>query len=192
MTPSTIIAVGSAIISVMSLAVSASTMYFAWLRRGHLCMTRPSVMFFGFDPPHETAKIFLRSLLYSTAARGQVIESMYVDLLRGDAIQTFSFWGYGDVSNITPGSGLYVGQTGVTVNHHFVLSVHRPAYEFVAGEYTVEVFARLAGKAGPIHLSSIVLAVDNQHEEALRGHSGVLFELQPDSGDYIGHVNKRR
>ncbi|CAE6724628.1 hypothetical protein [Paraburkholderia nemoris] len=192
MTDATTIAIGSSIISLMSFAVSTSTMYFAWLRRGRLSMTNPALVFFGFDAvPKSTAKIFLRTLLYSTAAKGQVIESMYATLLRDGVEQTFSFWGYGETSNLTPGSGLYVGQAGVTVNHHFVLSVHQPAYEFVAGDYTIEVFARLVGKSAPIRLSQITVAVDSQHAAALQGQAGVLFELQPDSGFYIGHVNDR-
>ena len=192
MTDATTIAIGSAIISLMSFTVSAGTMYFAWLRRGRLCMTKPALLFFGFDAvPKHTAKIFLRTLLYSSAFRGQVIESMYAKLLRDGAEQTFGFWGYGETDKITPGSGLYVGQAGVTVNHHFVLSVHQPAYEFVKGDYTIEVFARLVGRSAPIRLSRIRLFVDDQQATALRASSGVLFELQPDSETYVGHSRDR-
>jgi hypothetical protein len=192
MTHAVTIAIASAIISLLSLSVSAGTMYFAWLRRGRLRMTRPALVFFGFDPvPKHTAKIFLRTLLYSTAARGQVIEGMYAKLLREGTEQIFGFWGYGEVSNLMPGSGLYVGQAGVTVNHHFVMSVHRPAYEFVAGEYVVEVFARLVGKTLPIRLSRIMLDLEDRHAVALHAGAGVLFELQPESGTYVGHINER-
>jgi hypothetical protein len=41
-------------------------------------MTRPAVIFFGPDgPPSQGAevKVFLRTLLYSTAKRAQIIES---------------------------------------------------------------------------------------------------------------------
>ncbi|WP_175772016.1 hypothetical protein [Paraburkholderia phenazinium] len=193
MTNGTAIAIGSTIISLMSLAVSVSTMYFAWLRRGGLRMTTPAVVFFGFDVvPKCTAKIFLRTLLYSTAAKGQVIEGMYAKLLRDDTEQTFGFWGYGETNVVTPGSGLYVGQTGVTVNHHFVVSVHQPAYEFVTGVYEVEVFARIVGRSVPIRLARITLSVDQEQETILRNRSGVLFELQPDSGTYAGHASVRR
>ncbi|MDA0559682.1 hypothetical protein [Burkholderia pseudomallei] len=193
MTDATTIAIGSAVISLMSFAVSAGTMYFAWLRRGSLCMTKPALVFFGFDAvPRHTSKVFLRTLLYSTAAKGQVIESMHAKLLRDGGEQTFSFWGYGETNKLTPGSGLYVGQAGVTVNHHFVLSVHQPAYEFVAGNYAVEVYARLAGKVAPTRLSRISLTVNDQQAAALRTHAGVLFELQPDSGTYVGHIDDHR
>jgi hypothetical protein len=189
MTDTTTIAIGSAVISLMSFAISASTMYFAWLRRGRLRMTQPALVYFAFDavPKPHTAKIFLRTLLYSTAAKGKVIESMHAKLLRDGTVQMFSVWGYA-IDKLTPGSGLYVGQAGVPGNHHFVLSVHQSAYEFVAGNYTIEVFARLAGRSAPIQLSRINLAVDDQQASALRSHVGVQFDLQPDSGIYIGHV----
>lgn len=74
-------------------------------------MTRPNIVFFGFDDvPKTTAKIFLRTLLYSTAARGQVIEGMFVKLLHEGSEQVFSFWGYGETKQLVPGSGLYVGR----------------------------------------------------------------------------------
>lgn len=189
MTDATIIAVSGIVISLMSLAVSVSTMYFAWLRRGRLCMTRPSVVFFGFDPvPKWTAKIFLRTLLYSTSVKGQVIESMHAKLSRDGIEESFSFWGHGEAAKITPGSGLYVGQTGVSANHHFVLSVHRSAYEFAAGTYTIEVFALLVGGLAPKRLSRISVEVDDQQAAALRERKGVLFELQPEDGTYLGHT----
>ena len=156
MADATTIAVGSSIIALMSFMVSATTMYFAWLRRGKLRMTKPTLVFFGFDTdPKPTAKIFLRTLLYSTAIKGQVIESMYVKLICDGNRQTFSFWGYGETDKLTAGSGLYVGQTGVSLNHHFVLSVHVPIYEFFAGDYSIEVFARIVGKSTPVKLSRI-------------------------------------
>ena len=167
-------------------------MYFTWLRRGRLRMTKPAVVFLGFDAvPKHTAKIFLRTLLYSTAVKGKVIESMHAKLLRDGTEQTFSFWGYGETDKLTPGSGLYVGQAGVTVNHHFVLSVHKSAYEFVAGNYTIEVFAQLVGRSTPIQLSRISLVVDHPQATALLARNGVLFEFQQDSGTYVGHVNDR-
>jgi hypothetical protein len=123
-------------------------------------MTPPILVFFGYDAvPKVTPKVFLRTLLYSTSARGQIVEGMHVKLLRNGNQQLFSFWGYGETKNLVPGSGLYVGQTGVEANHHFVLSVHQPNYEFVAGTYSILVFAQLAGRSEPIQLAKITVAV---------------------------------
>lgn len=133
-----------------------------------------------------------KSLFLSPVEKGQVYHlRRYAKLLRDDAEQVFSFWGHGETSKLAPGSGLFVAQSGVSANHHFVLSVHRPAYEFAAGNYTVEVFARLAGNSTPIKLASIAIIVSDSHAAALRGGSGVLFELEPDKQVYVGHIDDR-
>jgi hypothetical protein len=65
-------------ISIVSLVISAITFWIVFLRRGRLRMTEPNVVFFGFDhAPTTTPKVFIRTLLYCTAARGAVIEGMY-------------------------------------------------------------------------------------------------------------------
>lgn len=97
MTDATRIAILSAVISMLALVVSTAKMYFTWLRRGHLAMTQPPLVFFGFDSvPRQAAKVLLRTLLYSTSVKGQVVEGMYAKPLRNDAEQVFSFWGHVD------------------------------------------------------------------------------------------------
>lgn len=111
-------------VSLLSLGVSGTTMYFTWLRRGRLAMTKPNVVFFGYEAAgnRPTAKIFLRTLLYSSSTQGKMVERMFVKLLRQgkdqDREQVFGFWGHGWTTELSPGSGLYVGQTGVSSNHH--------------------------------------------------------------------------
>jgi hypothetical protein len=152
-------------------------------------MTKPVVVFFGFDAvPKPTAKIFLRTLLYSTAVRGQVIEAMFARLVRDRGAQIFGFWGYGETTQLSPGSGLYVGQTGLAVNHHFVLSVHEAPCEFTPGDYRVEVLARLVGKKRPAKLSEFSLSVTKENAAVLSRRGGVLFELNPYSNGYVGHA----
>jgi hypothetical protein len=193
MDKSTVIALVSVGISIISLSVSATTLWFNWLRRGRLSMTKPTVIFFGYDrEPRLTAKVFLRTLLYSTSARGQVIEAMYVKLCRPDSEQIFSFWGYGETNKLTAGSGLFVGQTGVALNHHFVLSVHHQPYEFVEGSYSILVLARVVGRAKPIKLDTISLTLSKGEAGVLGGHLGILFELGWDTGEYTGHAREYR
>ena len=97
---STIIALLGVVISIISLSVSAAAFWFTWLRRGRLAMTKPTLIFFGYDAePRLSPKVFLRTLLYSTSARGQVIEAMYVKLCHAGSEQIFSFWGYGETKN---------------------------------------------------------------------------------------------
>jgi len=154
-------------------------------------MTQPTVIFFGYDrEPRVTAKVFLRTLLYSTSARGQVVEAMYVKLCRPGSEQIFSFWGYGETNKLTPGSGLFVGQTGVALNHHFVLSVHHEPYQFVEGPYSLHVFARVVGRSKPIKLDTISLTVSKGEAGVLSGYLGILFELGWDTGKYTGHARE--
>jgi hypothetical protein len=79
-------------------------------------MTRPTVIFFGPDgPPSQGAgvKVFLRTLLYSTAKRAQIVENMYVTLRRGESVQTFNIWVYGEPGSLFRGSGLRVPEDGI-------------------------------------------------------------------------------
>ena len=192
MTDATILAVFGIVIALLSLSVSATTMYFAWLRRGHLAMSKPTLVFFGHDMvPRPIPKIFLRTLLYSTSPQGKMVESMYAKLIRGGTAQVFGFWGYGPTKELSAGGGLFVGQTGVSANHHFVLSVHHPGYEFISGDYTIQVFARQTGQSDAILLSEISLTLDQAHAKALTEQAGVMFELEPDTQTYLGHAKER-
>jgi hypothetical protein len=71
------------------------------------------------------------------------------------------------------------------------LSVHQAAFDFAAGDYLIEVFARLAGKSQPLKLANIALTVEAQQAAALGKGVGVLFELLPDTQRYVGHVDSR-
>lgn len=178
-------------ISVVSLGTASATMYFTWLKRGRLAMTKPTIVFFGHDAvPKLTPKIFLRTLLYSTSIKGKLVESMYAKLRCGDSAQIFSFWGYGETTQLTPGSGLYVGREGVALNHHFVLSEHLN-YAFGPGHYEIEIFGSLAGQARPTLLSTLKLRLSEEQARALSGDKGVMFELDPSDQSYTGHIDSR-
>lgn len=178
-------------IAALSLIVSAATLWLTYFRRGRLRMTTPSIVFFGFDAtPKITAKIFLRTLLYSTASQGQMIEGMFAKLRHDGDEQLFTFWGYGESATLSPGSGLYVSRTGIAANHHFVLSVHEPDYQFTSGGYAIEVFAHVVGRSAPLKLAEINLTVTAELAAALAREDGVLFERRP-SGQYEGHADSR-
>ncbi len=178
-------------VSLVSLVIASVTMWLTLLRRGNLRMTKPTIIFFGFDfQPKVTAKIFLRTLLYSTSARGIVIEGMYAKVKHAASEEMFGFWGYGERNALVPGSGLYVGQNGVGANHHFVLSVARPPYEFTLGEYFIEIYARVVGQRKPLKLSEIQIVLSEKCASALAAQRGVLFESSPDDQRYIGHIEE--
>lgn len=112
-------------VSVLALAISIVTAWLTLFRRGELKMTQPTVVFLGPDggAPNEgppRLKVFLRTLLFSTSVRGQIVESMHVNVQRGETRQNFSIWVYGD-KQLSRGSGLHVGPEGVACNHHFLL-----------------------------------------------------------------------
>src|SRR2546421_7307666 len=101
----------SIIISVSALAVSVTTAWLTLLRRGTIRMTQPTLVFFGPDGVAGDPKVFLRTLLYSTAKRGQIVENMFLKLRRHESAQTFNIWVYGD-GPLARGSGLFVGDNG--------------------------------------------------------------------------------
>ena len=178
-------------ISLISLAISLGTFWLAFMDRGQLKMTKPTIVFFGFDTvPQPTPKVFLRTLLYSTATRGQVVEGVYVKLRHDGDERVFSFWGYGETEKLSPGSGLYVSRTGLAANHHFVLSLNEETYSFTPGFYEIDVIADAVGRKKPIKLATIKLLLSDELSAALQRHEGVLFERKI-GGEYEGHTRDR-
>lgn len=174
-------------ISVLSLAVSLGTFWLAFVHRGRLLMTKPTIVFFGYDmAPKATPKVFLRTLLYSSATRGHVVEGMFAKVRANGVERSFSFWGYGEREKLTPGSGLHVGRTGFAANHHFVLSANEPEYRFAPGKYEVDVLADIVGRRAAVRLSTIRLTLDEALSAALNSYEGVLFERTA-GGEYEGH-----
>jgi hypothetical protein len=113
---------------------------------------------------------------------------MFVKLSRGEATQTFNIWICGEGS-LGRGSGVYVGEEGITYNHHFVLPNDGTCYEFLPGDYKVEVFASLVGSTAPIRLSQIQLSLnDSLLAEMKNKDGGVFFDWGPDSAKYHPHV----
>lgn len=182
------------ILSVLSFAVSALTFWLNWGRRGRLAMTRPNVVFFGFDAePVLRAKVFLRTLLYSTATQGQVVEAMYVELRHAGGLRrTFSFWGYDEGSKLVPGSGLFVSRSGVAANHHFVQSTDDLPMIFDPGVFELGIVARVVGRRRPLKLSTVRVDLSIANAHALSKGGGIVFELSPATGEYKGHVRGDR
>jgi hypothetical protein len=95
-------------ISCLALFISGITAWLTFFRKGKLVMTQPTVVFFGPDGSRFESgknKIYLRTLLYSTAKRGQVLESLHVSLRRNESKQNFNIWVYDDKDKLKRGSG---------------------------------------------------------------------------------------
>lgn len=186
----------SIVLSTLALALSAATAWLTLFRSGRVRMTRPTVVFFGPDGGsgsngESRPKVFLRTLLFSTSQKGRIVESMYVSLRRGETRQTFNIWVYGD-KQLARGSGRYVGHTGVSCNHHFLLPDDGTGYRFLSGRYTVEVYATLVGERRPRILSTLELVVSDAVGTHLQSAgAGVYFDWGPDSNAYHPHVETR-
>jgi hypothetical protein len=171
------LSVAALAVSTTALAVSTTTAYLTLFRRGTIRMTQPTTIFFGPDGPVSASspKVYFRTLLYSTAKRGQIVESMFIKLRRGESIQTFNIWVYGEDS-LAGGSGLYVGENGVVCNHHFLLPQDGTKFDFLPGEYKLEVYASLVNRPRSLLLAVVGLSVSTQIAGAITGQAvwGVL------------------
>ncbi|HEY4046254.1 MAG TPA: hypothetical protein VGM27_05235 [Acidobacteriaceae bacterium] len=102
---------------------------------------------------------------------------MYVALSRNETRQNFNVLVYGDDRPVR-GSGLFVGETGVEANHHFLPPREETSFRFTEGRYTLNVFARLLGDSSDIHLFSQTLEISRETANALaEPHAGVYFDL---------------
>jgi hypothetical protein len=139
-------------ISAVSLILSVTVAWLTLFRRGTLGMTQP--MLIGFLHEAEQAKIFYRAMLYATGKRGHIVEALYLRVKRDNRTDTFNFWMYGETKDLKIGSGLRVGEDGVSFNHHFLPSKDAPSYLFLAGEYTIELHAAILNRRAPVLLST--------------------------------------
>jgi len=183
-------------ISVLALSISAVTAWLTLFRRGTVKMTQPTVIFFGPDSPRSrdepsSPKVYLRTLLFSTSKRGRVVESMHVALSRNETHQNFNIWVYGE-DRLVRGSGLFVGETGVAANHHFLVPRDGSSFRFTEGRYRIEVFAQLLGDRDRTLLFSQTLEISRETAAMLEEpDSGLYFDWGPDSSRYLPHVDRR-
>ncbi len=183
-------------ISVLALAVSATTAWLTLFRRGIVKMTQPTIIFFGPDTPRTPddlplPKVYLRTLLFSTSKRGRIVESIHVALSRNETQQNFNIWVYGD-EKLVRGSGLFVGESGVAANHHFLAPRDGSSFRFSEGRYRLDVFARLLGDHKHRLLFSQTLEIDREVAEMLeKPATGLYFDWGPESSRYLPHVDTR-
>lgn len=154
---------------------------------GHLLRTRLS------SSRDETSlpKVFLRTLLFSTSKRDRIVESMHVALARNETHQNFNIWVYGD-EKLVRGSGLFVGETGIATNHHFLTPKDGNDFRFTEGHYRTDVYARLLGDPDRSLLFSQALEITRDIAIRLQEPgTGLYFDWGPDSSRCIPHVEQR-
>jgi hypothetical protein len=184
-------------VSVLALTVSAVTAWLTLFRRGTVEMTQPTIIFFGPDTPHHgehvgKPKVYLRTLLFSTSKRGRIIESMHVALTRSETHQKFNIWAHGETRQLVRGSGLFVGETGVSANHHFLTPEDGSQFKWKAGQYHLRVHAKLLGDNAHKLLFSQKLEISPEIAASLeQPAAGLYFDWGPDSSRYLPHIELR-
>jgi|SRR6185437_4322543 len=193
---SELLSVLSVVVSALAFTVSAITAWLTLFRRGTLKMTQPTQIFFGYDKSRDDderawPKVFLCTLLFVTSKRGLVIENLYVKLTCEDITQTFSIWVHGHNNELVRGAGLFVGDTGVQANHHFLTSENDEPFHFIAGNYQFEVHANILGQRDSCLLFSCALNVSLDESDSIgHQHSGLYFDWGPDEKQYTHHVKR--
>ena len=182
----------SLILSILALLTSIITAWMTLIRRGSIKMTRPTTIFLGPDTGKSdkeyNPKIYVKTLLFCTAKRGRVIENMYAKLFRNETAQKFNIWVFGD-AKLARGSGLFVNETGISANHHFLTPADVRNYRFVSGEYTLVIYARLVGSNSDTELWREKLVLTKDDERLLEnGTTGIFFDWGPDSRTYTSHA----
>jgi hypothetical protein len=181
----------SIIISVIALAISALTFWLTRLRQGIVKMTRPTIIFFGPDGGGQKHnKVYIRTLLYATSDRGQYIQNMFIRLQRGESIQNFNLWVYGD-KELARGSGLFISKSGIVCNHHFLLPKDGVNYDFLSGDYLLQVYIESVDK-NPAKIFEQKLQLTKEQQDAMVDkRAGIFFDWAPNTQNYFSHIDIR-
>jgi hypothetical protein len=150
-----------------SFLLSLYALWITQLWRGKLKMTQPTLLRLTREKATYVPKIILKTCLFTTAPKGCVIESMYLKVHQSCEPYIFDIWHYEETTKLALGSGLFVGSTGVSYNHHFYLRREQEEFRFVDGEYKVEVFASVVGQSNVEKLKEISFSVDGQQSSEL-------------------------
>jgi hypothetical protein len=185
-------AIAAIAISGVALGLSVLTTWLTLFRRGHVKMTMPSVIAFAPNLGTDGTKIFLRMLLYSTAIRGQVIESLFLRLRHNNQLTRFTTWGC-NVESLTRGAGLYVSKEGVVCDHHFLLAKPSGSIDFTPGDYELEICSTVPAKRRPEILQRVKLHLSDAESDQIRNHhKAIWFDLDPEHREYVIHSSNGR
>ena len=184
----------SPFVSAVALVVSLFTLWFTTLRRGSVRSTHPSFIAFRYDfvgKKVPQAKIFFRSLLFSTGKRGQVVESLLLRVREGSRHAEFSFWGLGD-KDLIRGSGLFVPETGVATNHHFNPIDAETLFLFSGGSYSLELVAKLVGREALVSLWGVTLEIPvGVFGSTIAREKTIFYSWSPEQRSYVASIESR-
>ena len=153
-------------------------------------MAQPTIVFFGYDGPQGPPKVVIGTIMFSTGQRGNILESMFIKLRRSEATQTFSRWVYGNSKNARA-SGLYVGIEGVTDNHHFLIPSDGTQYQFLPGEYELEIYGSLINRKPSMLLKRVQIFLSSEEANSLNHREvGVMFNWSPEIRKYVSETRR--
>ena len=184
----TVVAVIGLVFSAGSVTIALTTAWYTLWKKGRVDMTRPlMIAFVGSEGP----KVVMRATLFSTAKRGNVIESMHVRVRREQNKQTLNVWGFGNSSQ-EYGGGLFVGPEGAAHYHHFLPPKDGTGFCFLPGELTLEVFTKTLGEDSEVCIFTQTFELTPEQAEAANGaSSSTIFHWGPDTGKYYPHIDRR-
>jgi len=183
-------------LSILALTLSAATAWLTIFHRGTVKMARPH--FFALIPEDgpfgSWLKLFMRTLLFSTGKRGRVVEIVQLTLRHEGKTFPFNYWMYGDSDKLSIGSGIFVGQDGIALNHHFVPTSPLSVNDLPAGSYQIEVRALLLGSKSVTIIQRLQFALGNEEANALRTSKdkAVFFVWDQETGTYKSRIDNRR
>lgn len=184
----------SPVVSVVALVVSLLSAWFTIFRRGSVRSTRPSFIAVRYDFVGKAvpqAKVFLRSMLFTTGRRGHVVESLSLHVKEGSRDAEFSFWGHGD-KDLIRGSGLFIPESGVVTNHHFNPTDSQKAFVFAEGDYSIELIAHVFGRKRPVVLWRGVLQLPKSpFGTTIARDAAVYFNWSPHRRQYVSTIESR-
>ncbi|WP_310488985.1 hypothetical protein [Chamaesiphon sp. VAR_69_metabat_338] len=171
----------SFLVSATSMFISGTTAWLTLFRQGKLKMTKPTIVCFGITVEDRKVipKIFLRTLLYSTAKRGIVVENMFVNLSQNGLNQTFSIWAYRD-KELVRGSGIYISMEGTAYEHQFTPLPDSNEFKFLAGNSVLKVFGLTVGNKNPFLMTEIHLHLTEEQVSAIIDRKAFIwFDWNP-------------
>lgn len=172
-------------IAIISLIISVLTFWFTRLYTGTIKMTRPTIICFLGQNGGDNSKIFIRTLLYSTADLGKYVQNMFIKVKTNKFTQDFNIWAYGD-KEIVRGSGLFINKAGISSYHHFLLPNEVGKFDFKPGEYHLEIFVEVVNKS-PKKIFEEQLILTEQQSNDLKDSKAIYYDWTSDSQSYVGH-----
>ncbi len=179
----------SIIMSSLSIIVSLFTFWFLCLYKGKIKMTQPTqIGFCHVGSGIGGSQIYLRTLIVSTAKRGRIIENIFLKVHRGESLQNFNIWVYGQKNDLLRGSGIYIGQDGVVCDHHFLLPKDCTSYEFSPGNYNIEIYFSILGVKKYFLVRTLELVLSYEHVKNIKEGKMIFFDWAPNTKTYYASV----